>query len=47
MTKKIQTGHGPLYVTMNNDEFGPRECFVILGKPGGTAAAFSRTPWGA
>ncbi|MDP8948877.1 MAG: vitamin B12-dependent ribonucleotide reductase, partial [Actinomycetota bacterium] len=41
VTKKIQTGHGPLYVTMNNDEFGPRECFVILGKPGGTAAAFS------
>ena len=41
MTKKIQTGHGPLYVTMNDDEFGPRECFVILGKPGGTAAAFS------
>jgi ribonucleoside-diphosphate reductase alpha chain len=41
VTKKIQTGHGPLYVTMNDDEFGPRECFVILGKPGGTAAAFS------
>jgi ribonucleoside-diphosphate reductase alpha chain len=41
VTKKIRTGHGPLYVTMNNDEFGPRECFVILGKPGGTAAAFS------
>jgi ribonucleoside-diphosphate reductase alpha chain len=41
VTKKIQTGHGPLYVTVNDDEFGPRECFVILGKPGGTAAAFS------
>jgi ribonucleoside-diphosphate reductase alpha chain len=41
VTKKIQTGHGPLYVTMNDDEFGARECFVILGKPGGTAAAFS------
>src|SRR5215212_1440686 len=41
VTKKIRTGHGPLYVTMNDDEFGPRECFVILGKPGGTAAAFS------
>lgn len=41
VTKKIQTGHGPLYVTMNDDEFGPRECFVVLGKPGGTAAAFS------
>jgi len=40
-TKKLQTGHGPMYVTMNDDEFGPRECFVILGKPGGTAAAFS------
>ncbi|MGB3635184.1 MAG: ribonucleotide-diphosphate reductase subunit alpha, partial [Rubrobacteraceae bacterium] len=41
VTKKIQTGHGPLYVSMNDDEFGPRECFVVLGKPGGTAAAFS------
>ncbi len=44
VTKKMQTGHGPMYVTMNDDEFGPRECFVILGKPGGTAAAFS-TLW--
>jgi ribonucleoside-diphosphate reductase alpha chain len=41
VTKKMQTGHGPMYVTMNDDEFGPRECFIILGKPGGTAAAFS------
>jgi ribonucleoside-diphosphate reductase alpha chain len=41
VTKKIRTGHGSMYVTMNDDEFGPRECFVILGKPGGTAAAFS------
>ncbi len=41
VTKKLTTGHGPLYVTMNDDEFGPRECFVIIGKPGGTAAAFS------
>nr|MBA2441197.1 ribonucleotide-diphosphate reductase subunit alpha [Rubrobacter sp.] len=41
VTKKLQTGHGPLYVTMNDDEFGSRECFVVLGKPGGTAAAFS------
>ena len=41
VSKKLQTGHGPMYVTMNDDEFGPRECFVILGKPGGTAAAFS------
>ena len=41
VTKKLQTGHGPLYVSMNDDEFGPRECFVVLGKPGGTAAAFS------
>ncbi len=41
VTKKLATGHGPLYVTMNDDEFGARECFVILGKPGGTAAAFS------
>ena len=41
ITRKVRTGHGPMYVTMNDDEFGPRECFVILGKPGGTAAAFS------
>jgi ribonucleoside-diphosphate reductase alpha chain len=41
VTKKLQTGHGPLYVMMNDDEFGPRECFVVIGKPGGTAAAFS------
>ena len=41
VSKKIRTGHGSMYVTMNDDEFGPRECFVILGKPGGTAAAFS------
>jgi ribonucleoside-diphosphate reductase alpha chain len=41
VTKKIQTGHVPHYVTMNDDEFGPRECFIVLGKPGGTAAAFS------
>ncbi|MGH3085771.1 MAG: vitamin B12-dependent ribonucleotide reductase [Rubrobacteraceae bacterium] len=41
VTKKLQTGHGPLYVTMNDDEFGPRECFIVIGKPGGTAAAFS------
>ncbi|CAN5794009.1 vitamin B12-dependent ribonucleotide reductase [soil metagenome] len=41
VTKKIQTGHGPLFVSMNDDEFGPRECFVVLGKSGGTAAAFS------
>ena len=41
VTRKLATGHGPMYVSMNDDEFGPRECFVILGKPGGTAAAFS------
>ncbi len=40
-TRKLTTGHGPLYVTLNDDEFGPRECFVVLGKPGGTASAFS------
>lgn len=41
VTKKLTTGHGPLYVTLNDDECGPRECFIVLGKPGGTAAAFS------
>lgn len=41
VTMKLMTGHGPLYVTMNDDELGARECFIVLGKPGGTAAAFS------
>jgi ribonucleoside-diphosphate reductase alpha chain len=41
VTKKLLSGHGPLYVTMNDDESGPRQTFVLLGKPGGTAAAFS------
>ena len=41
VTKKLKTGHGPMYVSMNDDEYGPRECFIVLGKPGGTAAAFS------
>jgi ribonucleoside-diphosphate reductase alpha chain len=41
VTKKLATGHGPLYVTLNDDEFVPRESFILLGKPGGTAAAFS------
>lgn len=41
VTKKLTTGHGPLYVSLNDDEYGPRECFVVLGKPGGTASAFS------
>src|SRR4051794_37683065 len=41
VTKKIRTGHGSMYVTMTNDEWGPREFFFILGKPGGTAPAFS------
>ena len=41
VTRKLTTGHGPMYVTMNDDEFGPRECFMVLGKPGGTASAFS------
>ena len=40
-TAKLTTGHGPMYVTMNDDEYGPRECFIVLGKPGGTASAFS------
>lgn len=38
VTTKVITGHGPMYVTLNDDEFGSRECFVVLGKPGGTAA---------
>jgi ribonucleoside-diphosphate reductase alpha chain len=40
-TKRITTGHGDLYVTMNDDDFGPREAFVILGKPGTVTAAFT------
>lgn len=41
VTKRAATGHGPLYVTLNDDQFGPRECFIVLGKPGGAASAFS------
>src|SRR5215210_7578924 len=39
LPRMTKHSRGPLYVTMNDDEFGPRECFVILGEGARTAVA--------
>lgn len=40
-TKRIRTGEGSLYITINHDEHGLCEVFTTIGKAGGNAAAQS------
>ncbi|MEE9167554.1 MAG: adenosylcobalamin-dependent ribonucleoside-diphosphate reductase [Candidatus Neomarinimicrobiota bacterium] len=41
VTKRIRTGEGSLYITINKDEKGLCEVFTTIGKAGGNAAAQS------
>ena len=41
LTRRIRTGEGTLYITINKDENGLCEVFTTIGKAGGNAAAQS------
>ena len=41
LTRRIKTGEGTLYITINEDEQGLCEVFTTIGKAGGNAAAQS------
>ena len=41
VTRRIRTGEGTLYITINEDENGLCEVFTTIGKAGGNAAAQS------
>ena len=41
LTRRIKTGEGTLYITINEDEKGLCEVFTTIGKAGGNAAAQS------
>lgn len=38
-TYRCRTGCGNVYVTINEDEGEPKQCFIRLGKAGGCASA--------